>query len=554
MISWFYSSAQPNTSEFKGLSDNEKVQFLAEFPFHSLPKKEYLDTITFFAKNIETQQERYAEFYLLYLRYHNRRIVSLPDSEVFSLLHDMQMYAKKHQLKAQYLVANHCILFTKYYKKNIEIEKMYGEIIHEVSEMQEIGLASFKAYDLDDIFYHNGKFMYYLGEDDKAIEYLKIAEQYVDENFHTHILVLNLIQSIYQRKKQNTDGIIYGKKIIAFADTANKKDSAQIKLANQWKGIAWLDIAAMLVEEGKFSEGESYANQAYPFVKAKTQKDLIAEFEALSVLVSIQLKQNNVSQAGAYLKRMDLLYKTVGQSEYLYFKKIKYFDLCSQYYQNKRQYERAFYYTNLAAPLKDSLEKRTDADKLKAVAQKIITQQYSEKIALIERQKNTQKWLKNAAIGLLLLSGFLALINYKRIKVKQQLAMLKLNQAQTDLENYVNQLHEKVSMVEQLEIEIGKLTSQGQNVEYLHTLRQTTILTEEDWVNFKALFERVYPTFIAEQLQHYPDLTAAELRLLLLQKLNLSTAEMANMLGVQRNTINQTWTRVRKKTGEYQQG
>jgi DNA-binding CsgD family transcriptional regulator len=59
--------------------------------------------------------------------------------------------------------------------------------------------------------------------------------------------------------------------------------------------------------------------------------------------------------------------------------------------------------------------------------------------------------------------------------------------------------------------------------------------------------KKVHPGYMQSVKEKYPDLTNAELRLLMLEKLDLSTQEMANMIGVNKNTIHQTRLRLRKK-------
>ena len=90
--------------------------------------------------------------------------------------------------------------------------------------------------------------------------------------------------------------------------------------------------------------------------------------------------------------------------------------------------------------------------------------------------------------------------------------------------------------------------SQGQQVETLEQLRKKTILTEDDWSEFKTLFDKVYPDFINNLYKQNQDITHAEVRLLALSQLNLRDHEMANMLGVSIDAIRKTRYRFRKKT------
>ena len=167
----------------------------------------------------------------------------------------------------------------------------------------------------------------------------------------------------------------------------------------------------------------------------------------------------------------------------------------------------------------------------------------------MESEKQLQQWLRNAALVILLLVALLAFGNYQRLQAKSRQALAELETARSNLETFTQGFREKSDLVDHLRIEIEKLSRSGERSDYLEKLTQSTILTEEDWLEFKLLFEKVHPHFIAGQKNIYPDLTPAETRLLVLEQLNLSTHEMANMLGVSKNTINQTRSRLRRKTG-----
>ncbi|MBZ0100181.1 MAG: hypothetical protein K8F30_13945, partial [Taibaiella sp.] len=58
------------------------------------------------------------------------------------------------------------------------------------------------------------------------------------------------------------------------------------------------------------------------------------------------------------------------------------------------------------------------------------------------------------------------------------------------------------------------------------------ILTEEQWVDFRLLFETVHPGDINRANQKFDNLTPADLRFVLLTRLGLGNKEMATMLGV----------------------
>ncbi len=73
------------------------------------------------------------------------------------------------------------------------------------------------------------------------------------------------------------------------------------------------------------------------------------------------------------------------------------------------------------------------------------------------------------------------------------------------------------------------------------------ILTPDDWLSFKELFEKSYPGFLLHFRSAYPDMSEAEERLFLLLKLNLTSREIANTLGIQPDSVKKARTRLRKR-------
>jgi hypothetical protein len=117
------------------------------------------------------------------------------------------------------------------------------------------------------------------------------------------------------------------------------------------------------------------------------------------------------------------------------------------------------------------------------------------------------------------------------------------------LQNYLRNVLEKSALVEELRSQLEKLAEQtGRNdqTEYLSAMLNASLLTEDDWNEFKRLFEKVHPGFFATLRSHFPDLTLSEIRLSALIKLNLQTREMASMLGISVDSVSKSRKRLRK--------
>ncbi|MRS63191.1 helix-turn-helix transcriptional regulator [Larkinella terrae] len=70
---------------------------------------------------------------------------------------------------------------------------------------------------------------------------------------------------------------------------------------------------------------------------------------------------------------------------------------------------------------------------------------------------------------------------------------------------------------------------------------------DKEWEDFKLYFEQVHQHFFVRLKENCPDLTAGELRLCALVRLNLSLRESATILGISPDSVKTARYRIRKK-------
>ena len=78
-------------------------------------------------------------------------------------------------------------------------------------------------------------------------------------------------------------------------------------------------------------------------------------------------------------------------------------------------------------------------------------------------------------------------------------------------------------------------------------LYSRNILTDADWASFKIYFENAHPGLLNRLRSAFSSLTDAEERLFLLIKLNLTTKEIASILGIAPSSVKKTRNRLRKR-------
>ncbi|UII76197.1 hypothetical protein LV716_18330 [Flagellimonas sp. HMM57] len=131
----------------------------------------------------------------------------------------------------------------------------------------------------------------------------------------------------------------------------------------------------------------------------------------------------------------------------------------------------------------------------------------------------------------------------------------QLELRQQQLKNFYNSIKEKNRLIETFEKQIAQSkANQSQKQEYIKKLTNSIILTEEDWDNFKTVFEEVYPNFFFTLKEGYSQITQAEIRLIAMLKLKLNNKEIGAMLGISPESVVKTKYRLKKKLAETRQG
>ena len=91
-----------------------------------------------------------------------------------------------------------------------------------------------------------------------------------------------------------------------------------------------------------------------------------------------------------------------------------------------------------------------------------------------------------------------------------------------------------------------QLKSMRKKKEYLiQQLSSQTILTEDDWIDFKTGFEKLHPSFFITLKEIAPDITIAEQRMAALLRIQLLRKKIAQMLGISPGSVHKTCQRLR---------
>lgn len=138
-------------------------------------------------------------------------------------------------------------------------------------------------------------------------------------------------------------------------------------------------------------------------------------------------------------------------------------------------------------------------------------------------------------------------INEKTLEQTEQALATK----ETALSISTEQLNLKSVLVQELEMKLtvqswGEAPSVSEPFKK-EKLQNLKILTTDDWLKFRQLFNQYQPNFIAQLTARFPNLTTAEMRLVLLIQLGFDVSETANVLGIETASVYRGRHRLRKK-------
>ena len=135
----------------------------------------------------------------------------------------------------------------------------------------------------------------------------------------------------------------------------------------------------------------------------------------------------------------------------------------------------------------------------------------------------------------------------RSIELKNELIKSELRAKEKRMNELLDVIKQKNRKLEELNSKL----SDKEKVEKADVLNSVgeAFASEQEWENFRVSFEQIHSGFFDKILSIHPSLTAYELRLSALLRLNLSSKEIGNILNISASSVNTGRYRMRKKMG-----
>lgn len=472
--------------------------------------------------------------------------------------------AERWALKNGYAdIAASCVHFTgEVYYRASRYGLSFEHLLKANESFQKIGYANVPnaaAY-----LYNLGLHFYQFEEFDKALAALLEATRYPFFKPRIELNTLNAIALIYAKKKNTRQSVAFFNRTIERATLYG--DAA-------WVGIATGNLGNTFLVARRYDSAFYYHKKNFRLNAYSVNGAPEDAAKSALVIARIFLWYHKPDSARFYLQAgAKLATESITDSTDM-------LDFAVRLLKVKVDYQKELGNLQGAMALMDSLSIREqalraklDGKLLSRAVEKTEALSYTTRLNFLKSKQELADLRSNFSFAaLLMLVVVMALIfRLKWLRRKRQIEMAEkdkqiltveklraeegLRHAQELLQAYVDTIKEKTILINHLESELillKRMSQESPELGSIATSREklvaSTILTDTEWQQFRALFEQVYPGFSFRLRENYPDLTPAEARLLYLTKLSMSSREMAAMLGVSVQTIHKLRYRLRKK-------
>lgn len=410
--------------------------------------------------------------------------------------------------------------------------------------------------DKQELLFNIGFIYYLIGYEYTALEYLGLAQNAPIGDYYSQ-LPLNIMNTkgmIYLARDRVEEALEMFNQIYLITEKSNQEI---------WRNVSLNNLAKTYFYKKEYDKALSYLNWK-DFQTPIDLERLNIQLKRQILLSLIYIETAQQENALREIKKIDKLLenfpntKGIDDLEQIFYLK--------SYAENEKgAYQKAYQLLDSALTLTNEMHKIKNAELIKKHEDKENIEKYFRHKAEIENQKkiNLIVWIGAISVVILLVIIFMISIQKQKIMHNQKRIKLELEKKQIEIEldNAIQKLDqlttsflEKNNEVQQYQEELRRIEQNPEKneqiierINHLNNLLSQAIITDEKWIQFKRAFEKVHQNFIPRLKAKLPLISEAETRYVVLKKLNLSSKEIASILGIQPDSIRLYRYRILKK-------
>lgn len=187
----------------------------------------------------------------------------------------------------------------------------------------------------------------------------------------------------------------------------------------------------------------------------------------------------------------------------------------------------------------------------------------NRKITILEQKAEIQELLRLRLIVSIIviiiffvLGLYLLWLRNKKNRLVRAIENDRLNHEldlkKQELATHTLHIIQKNELLQNLKNKLSELTNNNQHIaggtySEIDRLINTNKFIDRDWRNFKTVFDQVHPDFFTRLRSQANNISASELRMAAMMKMNLNTKEMASILNITPESVKKARYRMRKK-------
>jgi len=357
-----------------------------------------------------------------------------------------------------------------------------------------------------------------------------------------YIFQCDLLGASYKKLNRYDSARWYYKQLLQALETERS-----VYMQTLWQGIANGNIGQTYAAEGRYAE-------ALPLLTAYLQSSR-KEHDTLNIVMAhnafarFYFLQKQYGSALAAAREA----WNIALPKNIYPEIIESADRMSAIYRQTGPTDSAFHYYDVWHRYREMQREANKNSAFSVIKAQIAFDNLQHSLILTQSVANREKSIRNAILAGIVLLTIIALLLYNRKTTRAQYRLREMELKHASARRDVLEAREKIAVFTRNIIEKNdlinslqqQLSSREMETEASEQLRSYSLLTEEDWEKFREQFSKAYPAFFHNLRQRMQNLTPAMERLAALMFLKLTNYQIANTLGISKDSVARSKRRLR---------